>query len=245
MVAMFVEPVPNRSPPALATATMRKLVSESFSGIVASASPLASSVTRPCHVSSVSNSSRARSRPPPPPCGTALRPNVRLPITSICAVAVHTSSPRRPIIASSRFQLGFGARSSSASSTAATATSAPARQRLAVGARDVDLHVRLLAHREARAIGGDAHVEAMRLPADADLGRAEPIARLAQIDQRRRSAAVARNEVGQIEAARHVGEPARKRADAAAHRQHRNEHVRRIGVADRHFDDRIAAARAS
>ncbi len=71
---MLVLPLPKRCTPSSATATRRKLVSESFSGTSISASPLASSTTRGFHSSSVSNSSRAPPRPPPPPAATALRP---------------------------------------------------------------------------------------------------------------------------------------------------------------------------
>ena len=67
-------PLPNFCGPASATATRRKLVSESLSGTSTSASPLASSTRFGCHSSRVSNSSRAPPRPPPPPAATALRP---------------------------------------------------------------------------------------------------------------------------------------------------------------------------
>ena len=67
-------PLPKRSAPAAATATSRKLVSESFSGTSICAWPLASSTTLPRHSSSVSKSSRVGLRPPPPPGGSALRP---------------------------------------------------------------------------------------------------------------------------------------------------------------------------
>jgi len=119
-------PVPNQPAPPLATATMRKLVSESLSGISTLALPSMSSATRAFHSSSVSKSSRAEPRPPPPPAATALRPKWRLPITCICAVEVSTSSPRRVIIASRSFQESFGSSSSRPSSTAAIATSLPA-----------------------------------------------------------------------------------------------------------------------
>ena len=70
----LVLPVPKRSVPASATATSRKLVSESFNGTSMTAWPCASRVTVPRHSSSVSNSSRVGLRPPPPPGGKALRP---------------------------------------------------------------------------------------------------------------------------------------------------------------------------
>ena len=74
VVWIMVSPVPNRSVPASATATMRKLPSVSLSGTVTTARPSASSTTAGFHSSRVSNSSRVRALPPPPPAGTALRP---------------------------------------------------------------------------------------------------------------------------------------------------------------------------
>jgi hypothetical protein len=85
---MDASPVPNRPAPEDATATIRKLVSESFSGISTTALPASSSGTRAFHKSSVSNSSRDDARPPPQPGAIALRPKWRLPITCICAVKV-------------------------------------------------------------------------------------------------------------------------------------------------------------
>ena len=123
---IVVSPVPKRPAPAEATATMRKAVMLSFSGTSTVASPSASSGTRACHASSVSNSSRVTCRPPPPPGGRALTPKWRLPTTCIWAVAVFTSQPRRPIMAESRSQLRLAMSSSRPSSTAASATSAPA-----------------------------------------------------------------------------------------------------------------------
>ncbi|MDR8955244.1 hypothetical protein FEP76_03750 [Burkholderia multivorans] len=121
-----VLPVPKRSAPTAAIATMRKRVSASFSGTFTVALPFASSVTRGFHSSSVSNSSRVGALPPPPPAGTALRPKCRRPTISICAVAVSMPYARRRSIASSRSQLAFGISSSSASSTAAIAICVPA-----------------------------------------------------------------------------------------------------------------------
>ena len=123
---IVASPVPKRPAPEDATATMRKPVSESFSGISTVALPSRSSGTLARHRSSVSNSSRDGERPPPPPGAAALRPKWRLPITCICAVAVSTSTPRRDIIASSSFHDALGSSSSSPSSTAASATSLPA-----------------------------------------------------------------------------------------------------------------------
>ena len=120
-----VLPVPKRSGPTAAIATIRKRVSASFSGTSTVALPLASSVTRGFHSSSVSNSSRVGALPPPP-AGTALRPKWRRPTISICAVDVSTPYARRRSIASSRSQLLFGISSSRASSTAATAICVPA-----------------------------------------------------------------------------------------------------------------------
>ncbi len=121
-----VLPVPKRSGPTAAIATIRKRVSASFSGTSTVALPFASSVTRGFHSSNVSNSSRVGALPPPPPAGTALRPKWRRPTISICAVDVSTPYARRRSIASSRSQLLFGISSSSASSTAATAICVPA-----------------------------------------------------------------------------------------------------------------------
>ena len=89
------------------------------------------------------------------------------------------------------------------------------------------------------AVGGHVHVESVRRPADPDFRGAESIARLAQIDERRGATAVAWNEIGQVEAAGDIRQPAEKRADASAHREHRYEYVRRVGVLDRHLDDRV------
>ncbi len=71
---MLVLPVPNFCTSASATATRRKLVSESLSGTSIVASPLASRTTLGFQTSKVSNSSRVAPRPPPPPAATALRP---------------------------------------------------------------------------------------------------------------------------------------------------------------------------
>ena len=71
---MLVLPVPNFCTSASATATRRKLVSESFSGTSIVASPLASRTTFGFQTSSVSNSSRVAPRPPPPPAATAFLP---------------------------------------------------------------------------------------------------------------------------------------------------------------------------
>lgn len=71
---MLVWPSPNCWAPASATATRRKLVSESLMGTCTTASPFASSATSAFHSSSVSNSSRVGLRPPPPPAASALRP---------------------------------------------------------------------------------------------------------------------------------------------------------------------------
>ncbi len=75
---MLAEPVPNSAMfvpfTASTMATMRKLVSESFSGTLTTASPLASSTTLGFQSSSVSNSSRAGNSPPPPPAGAAFLP---------------------------------------------------------------------------------------------------------------------------------------------------------------------------
>ncbi|CAJ3425635.1 Uncharacterised protein [Burkholderia pseudomallei] len=119
-------PVPKRSAPVAAIATIRKRVSASLSGTSTLALPFASSVTRGFHSNSVSNSSRVGAIPPPPPAGTALRPKWRRPTISICAVAVSTPYARRCSIASSRSQLRFGISSRSASSTAASAICVPA-----------------------------------------------------------------------------------------------------------------------
>ena len=57
-VRIDVEPVPKRSAPAVATATMRKLVMESLSGTSTVAMPLSFRGTRPFQSSNVSNISR-------------------------------------------------------------------------------------------------------------------------------------------------------------------------------------------
>jgi len=74
VAAMLALPLPKRFTPRSATATMRKLVSESLSGTSSVALPSPSSCTRGFHSSNVSNSSRVGLLPPPPPAGTALRP---------------------------------------------------------------------------------------------------------------------------------------------------------------------------
>ena len=74
VAAMVVRPVPNRPVPLSAMATMRKLVSASFSGTSMVARPCASSCSLGCHSSSVPSSSRVGAPPPSPPAGTALRP---------------------------------------------------------------------------------------------------------------------------------------------------------------------------
>ncbi len=75
VVRIDVEPVPKRSAPPVATATMRKAVTESLRGISTVASPLASSTTFPFHSNSVSNSSLVPCcEPPPPPGGSAFKP---------------------------------------------------------------------------------------------------------------------------------------------------------------------------
>ena len=71
---MLALPVPNFCTSASATATSRKLVSESLIGTATVASPLASTTMFAFQISSVSNSSRAEPRPPPPPAATAFRP---------------------------------------------------------------------------------------------------------------------------------------------------------------------------
>ncbi len=69
----------------------------------------------------------------------------------------------------------------------------------------------------------------MRLPADTNLRRAEPIRRLVQIDER-----------GDFLVVRLLPQP--RAADASAQREHGNIDIRRIRSLDRHFDDRRLAA---
>ena len=71
---MLALPVPNFCTSASATATRRKLVSESLSGTSIVASPLPSRTTLGFQTRSVSNSSRVAPRPPPPPAATAFLP---------------------------------------------------------------------------------------------------------------------------------------------------------------------------
>ena len=74
VVAIVVLPVPKRSSPSSAMATISKLVRASLSGTCTWARPWASSGTTGCHSSKVSNNSRVLLRPPPPPGAAAFSP---------------------------------------------------------------------------------------------------------------------------------------------------------------------------
>ena len=139
--------------------------------------------------------------------------------------------PRRCIIASSSFQLGLGASSSSPSSTAASATSLPAGGGLPSGAcARRRCTCALLAHAVDRAVRRDRDLQLVRAPADVDLGDAELEGGLPEVDQR-----------GGLHA-----------ADAAAHGEHRDEHVGRVAastgtsitglVAGQRHDERVEHA---
>ncbi len=120
--AIVVLPVPKRSSPSSAMATISKLVRASFSGTCTWARPWASSGTTGCHSSKVSNNSRVLLRPPPPP---GLRLSARSGVgprsrTGRCGGAHAPVALRHS--PSAKFQVVLGISSSRALSTAAMAT---------------------------------------------------------------------------------------------------------------------------
>ena len=176
-------PVPNRSAPAMAIATMRKLVSESLSGT--STVAFAVGVERDAalpeeqRVEQLARATRARRRRrAATPCGRSAA--CRSP-ASARSRSIPDAAPAHHRV--EQIPAPFGASSSRPSSTAASATSPPAGGAVPSGVRR-GLSPRLIAHRVGGCVGADAARRAVRLPADADLGGAEPERRLAEIDER-------------------------------------------------------------
>ncbi len=114
--------------------------------------------------------------------------------------------------------------------------------RAAVGALDRQRDMHRVAHVVFRLVGGDIDRQPVRIPPDFHLRHAQPIAGLGQVDRRGRGRGFARKvRADHRHLPHHVGQPLAPPADAAAHRQHRNEDIRRITAGHRHRNHRIGA----